>query len=78
MKKKILLFFTLIASFNLFANQTEKKSKKIDLTCPEKAIAAPGWLLLYLQQIFPPSFSSVTAVISFSRRIACWLPCWLI
>lgn len=32
MKKKILLFFTLIASFNLFANQTEKKSKKIDLT----------------------------------------------
>lgn len=32
MKKKILLFFTLIASFNLFANQIEKKSKKIDLT----------------------------------------------
>ena len=32
MKKKILFFFTLIASFNLFANQTEKKSKKIDLT----------------------------------------------
>lgn len=32
MKKKILLFLTLIASFNLFANQTEKKSKKIDLT----------------------------------------------
>lgn len=32
MKKKILFFFTLIASLNLFANQTEKKSKKIDLT----------------------------------------------
>lgn len=32
MKKKILFLFTLITSFNLFANQTEKKSKKIDLT----------------------------------------------
>ena len=32
MKKKILFFFTLIASLNLFANQTVKKSKKIDLT----------------------------------------------
>jgi len=32
MKKKILFLFTLITSFNLFANQTENKSKKIDLT----------------------------------------------
>lgn len=32
MKKKILFLFTLITSFNLFANQTENKSKKIDFT----------------------------------------------